>query len=111
MVGRRIVTLYDRFEVAHREGPDGSQFLFILNYDLANAMEDRLIIKGEYTKALDLGIGATFAIPLLPHEGSHAMKLPVEHGAQFIDSHAPPGTTSFWLRLEPGEGTVIELVK
>ena len=110
--GKRLDCVYNRFEILHKVGGrDGRDYLFILNYDLSNALEDRVVVKGGYDGAVDLGIGPRFAVPLLPAGARSTLKMPYDHGVQFVQDSAPEGCTSFWLRLEPGEGTVIELVR
>jgi hypothetical protein len=64
-------------------------FLFVVNPDYYESREDRLQVSGKHGRAVDLGCDAAF-----PVKTSFAA-----------------GTTSFDLRLAPGEGTVIRLEK
>ncbi len=106
--GQRACTLYDRFELVLRT--DGKRdYLAVMNYDLGNAFEDRVVLKGEYARAYDLGIGPRFAVPLAGHAVRETLKMPYDSGIQYIDDHVPAGSTGFWLKLEPGEGTIIAL--
>jgi len=101
---------YDRFEVVART-KGRRLFLFVSNYSLTNVLEDHLTVKGEYRRLVDHGIGPKFEFRPLGKEMSESLRMPVDHGVFYYDAHSPKGLTSFWLRLHPGEGTVIELVK
>jgi len=101
---------YDRFEVVART-KGRRLFLFVCNFSLTNVLDDHLTVKGEYRRLVDHGIGPKFEFLPLGREMRESLRMPVDHGVFYYDAHSPKGLTSFWLRLHPGEGTVIELVK
>jgi hypothetical protein len=79
----------DRFELVLREDKHGHRYLFVLNPHTREIREDDIAIAGRFSHCLDLGIGSG---------------LPVS--VSLTNSE-----TRFRLRLHPGEGTVISLVR
>ncbi len=62
-------------------------YLFVVNPDVYETAEDRIVVSGKYGPAVDLGCDAAFP----------------------VKTSLAAGVTSFDLRLAPGEGTVIRL--
>ncbi|MGZ4988703.1 MAG: beta-galactosidase, partial [Limisphaerales bacterium] len=77
----------DSFELVLREDKHGHRFLFALNPSTREVRQDDVVLAGKYNRCFDLGIGS-------------GVPIPVTHDAK---------TTKISLRLEPGEGTAIEL--
>lgn len=106
-----VKCMYDRFEVVAR-AKGKRRFLAVCNYSLTNTLKDMLTIKGQYRKVIDHGIGPKFAfLPLPPKHGEPSLESPVDAGVFYMPGHSPPGFTSFWLKLRPGEATILELVR
>jgi hypothetical protein len=101
---------YDRFEVVVRERGK-RRFLFVCNYSLTNTLEDLITAKGEYRQLIDHGISGAFRFLPLPRTVSESLKMPVDHGVFYMNAQGPPGCTSFWMKLQPGEVTVLELLR
>jgi hypothetical protein len=77
----------DSFELVLREDRHGHRYLFALNPSTREVRQDEVIVAGNYQHCSDLGIGSGIPIPV------------TQDGR----------TTRFTLRLEPGEGTAIQL--
>lgn len=94
-----------RFEVIMREDSNGQRYLFIINPGIDQRAEDLVVVKGEYRQVIDLGISSVCAIPLIPRE-----PVVVKSRDYTTEYQSAPGTTSFFMRLQPGEGTVLKLI-
>ena len=106
-----IKCMYDRFEVVVR-AKGKRRFLAVCNYSLTNTLKDMLTIKGQYRKLIDHGIGPTFTfLPLPPKRGEPSLESPIDAGVFYMPGHSPPEFTSFWLKLQPGEPTILELIR
>ncbi len=76
------------FRLVARQSDD-HLYLFVVNPDYYADREDRVILRGEYGDAVDLGCDAAFP----------------------VKTTFARGATAFDLRLAPGEGTVVRLEK
>ena len=57
-----------RFEMVMREDKNGRRYLFIVNPDLHQRIEDMVTVKGEYQQVTDLGISSICSVPLAPRK-------------------------------------------
>jgi hypothetical protein len=104
------------FEMVTREDDRGTRYLFIINPDLNAVKTDYVTVDGEYNQVIDLGIGPHCAIPLVPRKPMNVNSrydITSMHtdGTTFIAVRSAPGRTTFQMRLSPGEGTALKLVK
>ena len=105
------------FEMVTRENANGHRYLFVINPDLHDTATDYITVDGQYDTITDLGIGSHCAIALAPREtisvNSRYTGSTSRHsdGTMLMPVRSLPGRTTFQLRLEPGEGTVLELGK
>jgi len=76
-------------EMNIHETADGKRYLFAINASTEKAATDRVTLAGEYQSGVDLDVPGGFPVPFRTERGE----------------------TSFALRLEPGEFTLIELRK
>ena len=78
-------------------------------------VEDLVTVKGEYGKVIDLGVSSRCLVPLAPREPvliSCPMHDPsLAKGGTHTEFQSAAGFTSFLMRLEPAEGTVLKLVR
>ncbi len=79
------------FELVLREGEGAQRYLFVVNPDLRETRTAEIVLKGQYQRAYDLGLGHEFEVPI--HAGSGARPTSIIH-----------------LQLAPGEGTCIKLI-
>ena len=95
-----------RFEMVMRGAADGQRYLFIINPDLHDRLEDQVTIRGKYRQVIDLGISSICTVPLVPRK-------PVVANFEDTNPHAQSvaQSSSFFIRLQPGEGTVLKLVE
>jgi len=77
----------DSFELVLREDKHGHRYLCALNPSTREVRQDEVIVAGKYQHCSDLGVGSGIPIPVTQDGQS----------------------TRFTLRLEPGEGTAIQL--
>lgn len=105
------------FEMVTRQDDNGRRYLFVINPDLRDTAMDYITVNGQYQTITDMGIGSHCAIPLAPRQpisvNSRATDSTSRHsdGTALISVRSLPGRTTFQLRLEPGEGTVLELAQ
>ena len=85
-----------------REDKNGQRYLFIVNPSLRDVAAEFVTVDGEYRQVLDLGIGSQCEVPLAP-------RTPLAANGEPVSSLR--GRTTFQMRLSPGEGTVLRLVK
>ncbi len=77
---------------------------------------DYVTVDGEYEAILDLGIGSHCEVTQVPREGMTVNGRYNDSTSRHSDGtllttvRSLPGRTAFQLRLEPGEGTVLQLV-
>ena len=90
------------FEMVTREDKDGQRYLFIVNPSLRDVAAEFVTVDGEYSQIIDLGIGSHCDVPL-------ASRAPLAANGEPVAS--PQGRTAFQMRLSPGEGTALKLVK
>jgi hypothetical protein len=79
----------DKFELVMRDDKHRHRYLFVLNPHTREVRQDRIILAGNYKKAVDFGVGSGVPIPVLRSNDTSIVEL----------------------RLPPGDGTAIELVK
>ena len=77
----------DSLELVLREDKHGHRYLFVLNPSLREIHQDKVTVLGKYKRCTDLGVGSGVPIP----------------------SSSDDTTTTFMLRLEPGQSTAIDL--
>ena len=77
------------FELVLREDKRGNRYLFALNPDTREIRHDDLTLAGRFSRCMDLGIGSGVPLPVSLNKSE----------------------TKFSLRLHPGEGTVIALLR
>jgi hypothetical protein len=77
----------DQFELVLREDKHGHRYLFALNPSAREVRTDDVLLAGNFSRCVDLGVGSGVPVPV-----SHSDK-----------------TTRMKLHLAPGEGTVIAL--
>jgi hypothetical protein len=77
----------NRFEMTLHRQPDGGQFLCVLNRDVDHPVTDRITLRGEFRRGIDLDVPGGMAIPFAKADSG----------------------SSFQLRLDPCEFTVIRL--
>jgi hypothetical protein len=105
------------FEMVTRQDDNGRRYLFVINPDLRDTAIDYITVDGQYQTITDMGIGSHCAISLAPRQpisvNSRATDSTSRHsdGTALISVRSPPGRTTFQMRLEPGEGTVLELAQ
>jgi hypothetical protein len=104
-----------RFEMVMREDKNGRRYLFIVNPDLHQRIEDLVTVKGEYQQVTDLGISSICSVPLAPRKPvvvkrKYYTQSEFTGGGTDIQVDSSPGSTSFFMQLQPGEGTVLELI-
>jgi hypothetical protein len=90
------------FEMVTREDKSGQRYLFIINPSLRDVAAEFVTVDGEYRQIIDLGIGSHCDVPL-------ASRTPLAANGEPVSSLQ--GRTTFQMRLSPGEGTVLKLVK
>ena len=104
------------FEMVTRQDGRGQRYLFVVNPDLSDPAVDYVTVDGEYSSVIDLGIGSHCQVPLAPRQPMAVSSRSDctsrdTIGTLFISVSSLPGRTTFQLRLAPGEGTVLQLVK
>ena len=77
----------DAFRVQPRVDAHGNLFLFVVNYDTQNRVEDTLVVNGRYPQVRENTLHGIFDLP----------------------SKVEESTTEIPLTLAPGEGTLLEL--
>jgi hypothetical protein len=103
------------FEMVARQDASGQRYLFVINPDLRDTATDYVTVDGHYRSIIDLGIGSHCAIALAPRQAmtvnSRYADATTRHsdGTMLMSAGSLPGRTTFQLRLEPGEGTVLKL--
>ncbi len=80
---------HGKFELVLREDKHGHRYLFVLNPHTREVAQEDVELAGDYTRCLDLGVGSGVPVSL-----SHSEK-----------------NTRLTLRLAPGEGTALELIR
>ncbi len=81
-----------KFELVTRADSKGRRYLFVTNAQLSETVADEIVLDGKYKKVYDLGLGSRCIVPSKPAKGI-------------------PDCTAIKIRLAPGEGTCLELVK
>ena len=106
---------WHRFELVTRQDRRGQRYVFVINTDIHEPAEDLVTVKGEFRQVMDLGISSICAVPLVPREPVVATRPYYKRargtgGGIHTQFQSAPGTTSFFMRLQPGEGTVLKLI-
>jgi len=92
IVNPTVLSSRHKFEMVVREDGKGQRYLFVINPLLRETLTDEIFVDGKFRHVYDLGIGPRCMVPLKSGKKTG-------------------GVTSFMMRLAPGEGTCLKLLR